>query len=242
LDAHLALAVAMGFGLRRRAASAPVPATAVKAAASNGEGGFRMVLDGQDAGDVDAEDAARVLAGDTDAFAGIVARWQGPLVNLAFRFCRDRSRAEDIAQEAFLKAFRSLATFRGESAFSTWLIALAINVCRSSLRRQAPSLVALDDLAGGAGQVTILLDLERHDEARVLRAAVAGLPARYREALLLYYFAEMNVNDAARLLGVAAGTLKARLHRGRKLLQRRLQRLPRLQPAPPGVCAREVGS
>jgi RNA polymerase sigma-70 factor (ECF subfamily) len=204
-----------------------------------------MVPDAQDAGDVDAEDAARVLAGDTDAFAGIVARWQGPLVNLAFRFCRDRSRAEDIAQEAFLKAFRSLATFRGEAAFSTWLIALAINVCRSSLRRQAPSLVALDDLArggGGAGLPTILLDLERHDEARVLRAAVAGLPARYREALLLYYFAEMNVNDAARLLGVAEGTLKARLHRGRKLLKRRLERLPRRQPAPPGVHAREVGS
>ena len=164
---------------------------------------------------------------------------------MARKMVSNEKDAEDVTQDVFLQVLRKLPTFRGESAFSTWLIALAINVCRSSLRRQAPSLVALDDLAGGAGGAglpTILLDLERHDEARVLRAAVAGLPARYREALLLYYFAEMNVNDAARLLGVAEGTLKARLNRGRKLLQRRLERLPRRRPAPPGVHAREVGS
>src|SRR5438270_2506852 len=85
-----------------------------------------------------AEDEAaveRVLAGDSAAFEHIVLRWQGPLVNLAYRFCRDRSRAEDMAQEAFLRAYRGLGGWRMDGAFSTWLFALATNLYRSELRR-----------------------------------------------------------------------------------------------------------
>ena len=78
---------------------------------------------------------ARVVAGDTAAFEGIVRRWQSPLVNLAWRFCRDRGRAEEMAQEAFLRAFRNLAQFRGDSAFSTWLFSLATNLYRTEVRR-----------------------------------------------------------------------------------------------------------
>ena len=76
----------------------------------------------------DAADVARVLAGDVSAFEAIVRRWQKPLINLAYRFCRDRGRAEDMAQEAFLRAYRSLATWRKDAAFSTWLFALATNL------------------------------------------------------------------------------------------------------------------
>jgi RNA polymerase sigma-70 factor (ECF subfamily) len=83
--------------------------------------------------DEDAADVARVLAGDVSAFEPIVGRWQKPLVNLAYRFCRDRSRAEDTAQEAFLRAYRSLASWRHDAAFSTWLFALATNVYRSEI-------------------------------------------------------------------------------------------------------------
>ena len=72
--------------------------------------------DNQRAAD-DQQDAARVLAGDAGAFEGIVRRWQSPLINLAYRFCRDRGRAEEMAQEAFLRAFRNLASWRQESAF-----------------------------------------------------------------------------------------------------------------------------
>ena len=71
----------------------------------------------------DAADVAKVLAGDVPAFEAIVRRWQKPLINLAYRFCRDRARAEDMAQEAFLRAYRSLATWRKDAAFSTWLFA-----------------------------------------------------------------------------------------------------------------------
>lgn len=83
----------------------------------------------------DEADIKQVLAGNTAAFEGIVKRWQNPLINLACRYCRDRSRAEDMAQEAFLRAFRRLSQWRKDAAFSTWLFALAANLYRSELQR-----------------------------------------------------------------------------------------------------------
>jgi len=77
----------------------------------------------------------QVLAGDAEAFEGIVRRWQGPLINMAWRYCRDRGRAEEMAQEAFIRAWRGLGRWRRESSFSTWLFALAANVYRSELKR-----------------------------------------------------------------------------------------------------------
>jgi len=71
----------------------------------------------EDLADPDITDVARVLAGDVNAFEGIVRRWQGPLINMAWRYCRDRGRAEDLAQEAFIRAWRGLAQWRRESSF-----------------------------------------------------------------------------------------------------------------------------
>jgi DNA-directed RNA polymerase specialized sigma24 family protein len=95
--------------------------------------------------DQDRDDVAGVLAGDIEAFSGIVHRWQGPLVALAFRFCRHPARAEELAQEAFLRAYRRLGQWRGEAAFSTWLFAVATNVYRSEVRRVRPQEVALQE-------------------------------------------------------------------------------------------------
>jgi len=76
----------------------------------------------------DQADVEKVLAGQIAAFEHIVRRWQSPLVNLAYRFCRDRDRAEEMAQEAFLRAYRALGRWRKDATFSTWLFALATNV------------------------------------------------------------------------------------------------------------------
>jgi len=164
----------------------------------------------------------RVLRGDVAAFAEIVERWQDPLVALAYRFCHDRSRAEDMAQEAFVRAFRALGQWRREAAFSTWLFALATNVYRAELRRKRAPLVSLDDVADPADSFDLAGDHEDADRRAAVRRALQALPGRYRDALVLFYFHEMDVERAAASLGVPEGTVKARLSRGRELLRRKL--------------------
>ena len=164
----------------------------------------------------------RVLRGDVAAFAVIVERWQDPLVALAYRFCHDRSRAEDMAQEAFVRAFRALGQWRREAAFSTWLFALATNVYRAELRRRRAPLVSLDDVADPADSLDVAGEHEDSDRRAAVRRALHALPARYRDALVLFYFHEMDVERAAASLGVPVGTVKSHLARGRELLRRKL--------------------
>jgi RNA polymerase sigma-70 factor, ECF subfamily len=182
----------------------------------------------------DQADVERVLAGDVPAFEGIVCRWQGPLINLAYRFCRDRGRAEEMAQEAFLRAYRALGQWRKDAVFSTWLFALATNLYRSELRRIPARMVPLEDIAEPRDAHASDGGLEDKDRDLAVRRAVYALPAKYREALILFYFHDMDVPTAARSLGLPEGTVKARLFRGREMLRRKLpQRLavPRLKEA-----------
>ena len=179
-------------------------------------------------GGIEADRAAveQVLAGDIGAFAGIVHRWQRPLVNLAYRFCGDRGRAEDMAQEAFLRAYRALGQWRRDAAFSTWLFALAANLYRSELRRNPPPAVALDRVAEPRDRGAQDGGLEERDAGEAVRQMVSVLPAKYREVLVLYYFHEMDIESTGRSLGISSGTVKARLWRGRELLREKLSRQP----------------
>jgi RNA polymerase sigma-70 factor, ECF subfamily len=184
--------------------------------------------------DDDQADVERVLAGNVSAFEGIVRRWQSPLVNLAYRFCHDRGRAEDMAQEAFLRAYRALGQWRRDAAFSTWLFALATNLYRSELRRIPVRTLALDDISEPVDARASDGGLEEHDRDLAVRRAVDALPAKYREALILFYFHDMDVTTAARSLGLPEGTVKARLFRGREILRSKLPQLlalPRLREA-----------
>lgn len=170
----------------------------------------------------DQADVERVLAGDISAFEGIVLRWQRPLINLAYRFCRDRGRAEEMAQEAFLRAFRKLSYWRRDGVFSTWLFALAANLYRSELRRIPLKTTPLDEILepkDPRGDSHAMED-ERRD--RAVRDAVALLPAKYRDAVVLFYFQEMDLAGAAKSLAVSEGTLKSRLFRAREILRRKM--------------------
>lgn len=178
----------------------------------------------------DQADVDKVLAGDISAFEGIVRRWQGPLINLAYRFCRDRGRAEEMSQEAFLRAYRALGQWRRDAVFSTWLFALATNLYRSELRRIPARTVPLEDVAEPVDPRAADGGLEErdydYDRDSAVRRAVFALPPKYREALILFYFHEMDVTTAARSLGLPEGTVKARLFRGREILRNKLpQRL-----------------
>jgi RNA polymerase sigma-70 factor (ECF subfamily) len=172
--------------------------------------------------DEDAADVRRVLAGDLAAFEGIVGRWQVRLVTLAWRFCRDRAMAEDMAQDAFVRAFKALRSYRGDAAFSTWLTAIALNAYRSALRARPPVAFDLDPAGLRGEQPDVLARLQNRERNDTVRRLVLTLPARYREPMVLYYFEEMDLAQTARVLRLREGTLKARLHRGRDLLRRRL--------------------
>ena len=178
------------------------------------------------AGDRDKVDAALAAAGDAEAFARLVGRWQDRMVGLAWRFCRDRTMAEDMAQDAFVRVFRALPRYRSEAAFGTWLTAIALNAYRTALRDRPPvpvvPLLASHAPTGAADQMR---GLERRQQAELVRAQVLRLPNRYRMAIVLYYFQEQDVAETARILGLREGTLKGRLHRGRRLLERRLRAL-----------------
>ena len=172
----------------------------------------------------DQTDVERVLAGDVSAFESIVRRWQAPLVNLAYRFCRDRARAEDMAQEVFLRVFRGLKGWRKDAAFSTWLFAVATNSYRSELRRIPARTMSIEE-------VTELWDprptdggLAEEERSQAVRSAMLSLPAKYREPLILFYFHEMDITAAAHSLNLPQGTVKARLSRGRELLRERFER------------------
>lgn len=173
----------------------------------------------------DQADVDNVLAGDIAAFEGIVRRWQGPLINLAYRFFRDRGRAEEMAQEAFLRAYRGLKGWRKDSVFSTWLFALATNLYRSEFKRMVPSTMPLEDVFEPRDPRPPDGGFEDKDRDYVVRRAVFALPPKYRDVLVLFYFHEMDVSAAARSLGLPEGTVKARLSRGREILRGKLERL-----------------
>lgn len=173
----------------------------------------------------DRADVERVLAGDVEAFQGIVLRWQRPLVNMAYRYCRDRGRAEEMAQEAFLRAFRKLNHWRSDAIFSSWLFALAANLYRSQLRRIPMKTVPLDEILEPKDTRPSQPGLEEEQRDRAVRDAVARLPAKYRDAVIFFYFQEMDIDAAARGLGLSQGTMKSRLFRAREILRKKLPHL-----------------
>jgi RNA polymerase sigma-70 factor (ECF subfamily) len=173
--------------------------------------------------DQDLADVRRILDGDNSAFENIVRRWQSALTNLAFRFCRDAQIAEEMAQDAFLQIYRQLPKFRGEAAFSTWIFAISLNLYRSSLRRRKLPMESIDTLAELAGGQLPHMQIEQREREDLVRRAVAALPPRYRDAVIVFYFREMNLTETAAILGVPEGTAKAWLHRGRELLRRKFE-------------------
>lgn len=161
--------------------------------------------------------------GDTSAFEALYRAEVGRVFAVCIRMTGDRARAEVLTQDVFVQAWRSIGTFRAESAFSTWLFRIAVNVVRMSQRSDARR----------AARVTPESALDhppkpavrpRHDDALDLETAIAALPPRARSVLVLHDVEGYTHNEIAELLGVAPGTSKAHLHRARHLLREMLNR------------------
>jgi RNA polymerase sigma-70 factor, ECF subfamily len=174
-----------------------------------------------------------ILAGDSQVFHQLIRPHERTVYMMALAILHNEADAEDVAQESFLKAFRSLKSFRGDAKFSTWLISIALNEARSRLRRNnAITMESLDELPDGEGHVVPALlrdwkeipseSLERQEVRSMLQEAIIGLPLIYREVFLLRAYEEFSVAEAAQSLGITIASVKVRLHRARLLLQKKL--------------------
>ena len=176
---------------------------------------------------------ASILAGDSQRFHQLIRPYERSLYVMALSMLRNEADAEDAAQEACLKAYRSLASFRADSKFSTWLISITLNVARNRLRRnRLAHMESLDIPPEEDGHVSpaLLRDwrevpsevLERAEVRQILRKAIVALPEIYREVFLLRDVEELSIKEAAQALRVSDAVVKVRLHRARTMLQKAL--------------------
>lgn len=174
---------------------------------------------------------ADCLAGDTNAFGDLVRRHQDRLYNAVYRFVGNPEDALDVVQEAFLSAYQSLDSFKGDALFSTWLYRIAVNTA-ISLKRKKRVLVRIPDRNGENGlEVADQSELnqpghaiERVEEQRKLHQALGRLSPEHRVVLVMKELEGQKYEDMAATLGVPIGTVRSRLHRARLELRELLER------------------
>ncbi len=172
-------------------------------------------------GDDSARLVDRAIAGDVEAFEALYRQSVGRVHGLCLRMCGNLSQAEELTQEAFVRAWQKLPSFRGESAFSTWMHRLTVNVVlghqRSAGRRQLRETAAGEEWYSEGGvthqRLGVAMDLER---------AIAGLPKGARTVFVLHDVEGYKHKEIAQVAGMAVGTSKAQLSRARQLLRKAL--------------------
>jgi RNA polymerase sigma-70 factor (ECF subfamily) len=164
--------------------------------------------------------------GDSNAFASLVRAVQRSVYGLCLRLLANDAEAAEVAQEAFLRAYQNLARFDVERPFDLWVLAIARNLCLDILRRRtkfaSKDVDEMKDILP-APQRTQEEDAIAHQERRSLEAAMATLSTDDREVLALYYVQKRTTKEIAEVMGVAAGTIMARLFRAREKLRSRMQ-------------------
>jgi RNA polymerase sigma-70 factor (ECF subfamily) len=198
------------------------------------------VTEHQTSNRTEAEMIAAILAGDTQLYHELIRPYERNVYLMALSYMKNEADAEDVAQEAFVKGFKSLASFRAEARFSTWLISITLNEARSRLRRK--SLVRMDSLDTPPDEdqnvsPALMRDwreipsevLERGEIRQLLQEAIERLPDIYRQVFLLRDVEEMNINETAEALNISIPSVKVRLHRARMMLQKHLA--PQLKTA-----------
>jgi RNA polymerase sigma-70 factor (ECF subfamily) len=179
---------------------------------------------------------ARILEGERDLFHELIRPYERAVYMTAISILRDSAEAEDAAQEALIKAYRALASFRGDAKFSTWLTSITMNEARSRLRKAGRArLESLDSSGHETGHQEdftpfLIADwreipseaLERDELAKQIERAIENLPPTYREVFLLRDKEEMSIEEIAQAVGVKPNLVKVRLFRARILLQKQL--------------------
>lgn len=174
----------------------------------------------------DGELARQALAGSQEAYRTLVSRYASAAVNMAARLVHDRALAEDLAQDAFVRAFSRLRTYDPERRFSAWFFRILHNVAIDYLRRKRVPSLSLDELQQGGYPdppsedpgASPHVDVERKALAAALDDALRRIRTEYREAIVLRYQQGLTMDEIAGVLDLPEGTVKTYLHRGRKEL------------------------
>lgn len=176
----------------------------------------------------------RALSGSQEAYQRLLEEYQRPVFSIIVRMVRDAGLAEDLTQETFLKAFRSLDSFDQSRKFSSWLFSIAHNTTIDHLRRRQLPTVSLDSAGeseDGAGLAFLAVapdsspeeTLTHHDLAAALEQALAGLRPEYAEVLVLRFQQGMSYEEISEVTGLVLGTVKTHIYRGRKALATALE-------------------
>ncbi len=162
----------------------------------------------------------KVLAGNVNAFSCLIEAHKDKVFNLAFRICGNREEAEEIAQDAFLKAYRSLSDFRMKSSFATWLYRIVYNTAISLVRTRKDKLLSLDEFPADA--LDFLSSTDNEDEAAteyknvLINFALQKIPEDERGLITLYYYNELPADEISRITGISKANLKVKLFRARQ--------------------------
>jgi RNA polymerase sigma-70 factor (ECF subfamily) len=193
------------------------------------------LLSSEEVKDTDQQLVDRVFKGDKHAFDLLVLRYQHRILGLIGRFIRDPVEVEDVTQEAFIKAYRALPKFRGDSAFYTWLYRIAINTAKNYMvargRRPPSTDVDVEDAEFMEGNAA-LTDIEtpeaaqeKEDLQRVINEAIDELPEDLRTAFTLREFSGLSYEEITDIMGCPVGTVRSRIFRAREALDKKIRPL-----------------
>jgi RNA polymerase sigma-70 factor, ECF subfamily len=189
--------------------------------------------------DIDAQLVERVKAGDRQAFELLVTKYERRVLRLLSRFIRDQAEMEDVAQETFIKAYRALPQFRGESAFYTWLYRIAVNTAKNYLSTQGRRPISMSQLQSADAEdgesfdaEDVVEDINTPDAvlhsrqvAETVNAAIEALPPDLRTAITLREIEGLSYEEIAEAMSCPIGTVRSRIFRAREAIADRLRPL-----------------
>jgi len=180
-------------------------------------------------GTTDIEIIKRVLGGEHKLYEELVKRYQNFVFTITLRYARQREDAEEIAQDIFVKAYRSLADFRGDSKFSTWLYTIVNTTCISFLRKKKLEIQSLDnenvfEVADNQESGFNANQVEQKSKVAMVNEAIKLLSPDDAKIITLFYKAEQSLDEVAHILGLDPNTVKVRLHRARQRLKEKMEK------------------
>jgi RNA polymerase sigma-70 factor (ECF subfamily) len=180
-------------------------------------------------GPTDTEIISKVLNGDRQVFALLVERYQNYVFTIVLRYIKSREDAEEVSQDIFVKAFRSLADFKGTAKFSTWLYTITTTTCITFLRKRKIEIHSLDNkkmfaVADNIDSGENANIIEKKSKQQMVNQAINLLNGDDAEVISLFYKSEQSLEEIAQIFGIEVNAVKVRLHRARGRLKEKMQK------------------